>query len=148
MVLLKSFYSSRDYPEPLRRIRLYDSETAKTLVFLTNHTALPALTITQLFRQRWRIELFFKWIKGHLRIKKFYGTSENAVQTQIWIALCVYLLVAIMKKRLSLELKPYTILQILSLTLFKKVPVYQLFSDYNSQIIPTPIDNQLSLFEL
>ncbi len=148
MVLLKSFYPLRDYPEPLRRIRLYDSETGKTLVFLTNHTGLPALTITQLYRQRWRIELFFKWTKGHLRIKKFYGTSENAVQTQIWIALCVYLLVAILKKRLCSELKPYKILQILSLTLYEKVPVYQLFSDYNSQNYPTPIDNQLSLFEL
>jgi len=122
-VLLTSFYSLKGYPDPLRRIGYYDTRTQKKLVFLTNNFTEPALTITQLYRCRWQIELFFKWIKQHLRIKAFYGTSENAVKTQIWIAISVYLLVAIIKKRLQLPHSLYTILQILSVTLFEKIPI-------------------------
>ena len=122
-----------DYPDPLRRIGYRDPETGKVLVFLTNNFTVPALTITQLYRGRWQIELFFKWIKQHLRIKAFYGTSPNAVRTQIWSAIAVYLLVAILKKRLHLDLSLYTILQILSLTLFEKMPISQALS----QLPPT-----------
>jgi hypothetical protein len=121
------------YPDPLRRIGYRDPETGKALVFLTNNFTVPALTITQLYRSRWQIELFFKWIKQHLRIKAFYGTSPNAVRTQIWSAIAVYLLVAILKKRLHLDASLYTMLQILSLTLFEKMPVSQLLS----QLPPT-----------
>ncbi len=121
------------YPDPLRRIGYRDPETGKALVFLTNNFTVPALTITQLYRSRWQIELFFKWIKQHLRIKAFYGTSPNAVRTQIWSAIAVYLLVAILKKRLHLDSSLYTMLQILSLTLFEKMPVSQLLS----QLPPT-----------
>jgi len=117
-----------DYPVPLRRIGYRDPQTGKVLVFLTNNFTIPALTITQLYRGRWQIELFFKWLKQHLRIKAFYGTSPNAVRTQIWIAIAVYLLVAILKKRLQLDSSLYTILQILSLTLFEKMPVLQALS--------------------
>src|SRR5690606_9877901 len=122
-ILLSVPLSAEGYPDPLRRIRFRDMKTGKTLVFLTNNFVLPALTIAELYRCRWQIEVFFKWIKQHLRIKSFYGTSENAVKTQIWIAISAYLLVAILKKRLELELSLYTILQILSVTLFEKVPV-------------------------
>ena len=115
--------AQHDYPDPLRRIGYRDPLTGKSLVFLTNNFTVPALTIAQLYRGRWQIELFFKWIKQHLRIKAFYGTSPNAVRTQIWTAIAVYLLVAILKKRLHLEASLYTILQILSLTLFEKMPI-------------------------
>ena len=114
---LANYYASKDYPEKLRRIKYHDALTGKTLTFLTNNFTLPALTIAELYKCRWRVELFFKWIKQHLRIKKFYGTSENAVKAQIWIAVSVYVLVAIVKKRLKLEQSLYTILQILSITL-------------------------------
>ena len=124
-VVLSGFYAQRDYPETLRRIGYRDPQTGKALVFLTNNFAVPALAIAQLYHGRWQIELFFKWIKQHLRIKAFYGTSENAVRTQIWIAISVYLLVAILKKRLHLDLSLYTILQILSLTLFEKTSISQ-----------------------
>jgi len=124
-VATSGFYARRDYPDALRRIGYRDPKTGKALVFLTNNFSAPALTIAQLYHDRWQIELFFKWIKQHLRIKAFYGTSQNAVRTQIWSAIAVYLLVAILKKRLHLDASLYTILQILSLTLFEKTPISQ-----------------------
>jgi len=127
-VVTVGFYARRDYPDPLRRIGYRDPKTGKALVFLTNNFTVPALTIAQLYHGRWQIELFFKWIKQHLRIKAFYGTSQNAVRTQIWSAIAVYLLVAILKKRLHLDSSLYTILQILSLTLFEKTPIQQALS--------------------
>ena len=135
-IQLTGFYPRRSYPTILRRIAYRDPLTKKKLVFLTNNFTVPALTITQLYRSRWQIELFFKWIKQHLRIKRFYGTSDNAVRTQVWIAICVYLLVALLKKRLRLSLSLHTMLQILSLTLFEKTPLLQVFSDPN-RIQPT-----------
>ena len=127
--------SHKGYPAHLRRIRFKDPETGKTLVFLTNNFILSAATICALYKARWQVELFFKWIKQHLRIKKFYGNSENAVKSQIWIAVSVYVLVAIVKKRLNLEASLYTLLQIFSLTLFEKMPIQQAFagSDYKSE---------------
>lgn len=139
--------SAAGYPDPLRRIRFKDPESGKNLVFLTNNFELPALTITELYRCRWQIEIFFKWIKQHLRIKSFYGTSENAVKTQIWIAISAYLLVAILKKRLELEQSLYTILQILSVTLFEKVPVEQALSSAGDTSTITLDRNQLPLFD-
>lgn len=127
-VVLTGFYSHHGFEAPLRRIRFKDPETAKTLVFLTNNFVLPAFTITELYRCRWQVELFFKWIKQHLRIKAFYGTSENAVKSQIWIAVSAYVLVAIVKKRLRLSASLYEILQILSLTMFEKIPLQQLLA--------------------
>lgn len=127
-VVLSGFYAQRAYPDTLRRIGYRDPQTGKALVFLTNNFTVPALAIAQLYHGRWQIELFFKWVKQHLRIKAFYGTSQNAVRTQIWIAISVYLLVAILKKRLHLDLSLYTILQILSLTLFEKMPISQALS--------------------
>ena len=131
IILLNGFYARKDYPDKLRRIRYFDTENNKRLVFLTNNFALPAITIAELYRNRWQIELFFKWIKQHLRIKAFYGTSENAVKTQIWIAISVYVLVAIVKKRLKLEQSLYTILQVLSVTLFEKTAIYQALATFN-----------------
>jgi hypothetical protein len=147
IIALRGFYSHGDYPEKLRRIRLFDTEKNKRLIFLTNNFTLPAFTITELYRCRWRIELFFKWIKQHLRIKAFYGTSENAVKTQIWIAISVYVLVAIVKKRLNLDESLYTILQILSVSLFEKIPIFQALSqaDYINQ--EAGLGNQLNLFD-
>ena len=124
----------KDYPQYLRRIKFYDAEHERHLVFLTNNFDLPAMTITQLYRCRWQVELFFKWIKQHLRIKKFYGTTENAVKTQIWIAITIYVLVAIVKKRLNTNDSLYTILQILSLTLFEKTPLDQLLKNTETQM--------------
>jgi len=146
-VVLQGFYTKKDYPERLRRIRFYDAETDKTFVFLTNNFSLPAFAITELYRCRWQVELFFKWIKGHLRIKAFYGTSENAVKTQIWIAISVYVLVAIIKKQLKIEASLYTILQILSVSLFEKIPIYQALtlSGYKEQEVAN--SNQLKLFQ-
>jgi IS4 transposase len=146
-VLLETFYSLQGYPEPLRRIRYYDEGLDKRLVFLTNDFTLPATTIAALYHSRWRIELFFKWIKQHLRIKTFFGTSENAVKAQIWIAVSVYLLVAILKKRLGVDLPLYTILQILSVSIFEKTPLVQLFSQTDHKAPSTPCPNQLLLFE-
>jgi hypothetical protein len=146
-IVLMGFYSKKDYPEKLRRIRLLDPETGKRLIFLTNNFKLPAKTITDLYRSRWQVELFFKWIKQHLRIKAFYGTSENAVKTQIWIAISVYVLVAIIKKQMKLDLSLYTILQILSISLFEKVPLYQAFSDQNHKQLMFHDSNQLNLFQ-
>jgi len=127
-VTLTGLQSKKDYPGQLRRIRYFDVEQSRSLVFLSNHFTLPALTISNTYRCRWQVELFFKWIKQHLRIKKFYGNSENAVKTQIWIAISIYVLVAIVKKRLNLENSLYTILQILSVTLFEKIPILQALS--------------------
>jgi transposase len=145
-IALDSYYSSQHYPEHLRRIRYKDAETGKTLVFLTNHFDLPALTIAALYKNRWQVELFFKWIKQHLRIKKFYGTSENAVKTQIWIAVSVYVLVAIVKKRLNLDASLYTLLQILSVTLFEKIDIKQALSLNDYKPDTSQITNQLNLF--
>jgi hypothetical protein len=141
IVLLNSFYVHRAYPEALRRIGYRDPQSGQSLVFLTNNFSLSALAVAQVYRSRWQIELFFKWIKQHLRIKAFYGTSENAVRTQIWIAISVYLLVAILRKRLRLELSLYTMLQILSLTLFEKTPILQAFSQppSSNQSVDSPI---------
>ena len=146
-VVLKTFYSFQGYPEPLRRIRYYDENLGKRLVFLTNNFDLPASTIAALYKSRWQIELFFKWIKQHLRIKSFYGTSQNAVKSQIWIAVSTYLLVAIVKKELRIDLPLYTILQIMSLVQFERTPILQALStsDYTTQE-PT-CHNQLLLFE-
>jgi len=142
-----NFYAKKDYPEKLRRIRFLDLEKNQRLIFLTNNFSLPALTITELYRCRWRVELFFKWIKQHLRIKVFYGTSENAVKTQIWTAISVYVLVAIIKKRLNLDSSLYTILQILSVTLFEKTPILQALSSGRIPIPEVPVGNQLTLFQ-
>jgi Transposase DDE domain/Domain of unknown function (DUF4372) len=131
------------YPDKLRRIHYVDAETGKSLVFLTNHLALPALTITLLYKGRWKAELFFKWIKQHLRIKHFYGTSDNAVKTQIWISICVYVLVAIVKKQLESEKSLYSILQILSVNAFEQEPLHQILRDSDSQIPEGSSCNQL-----
>ena len=139
--------SAQHYPNILRRIRYHDAKTGKTLVFLTNNLTLPAATITDLYRCRWQVELFCKWIKQHLRIKSFFGTSENAVKTQVWIAVSVYVLVAIIKKRLNCDLSLYTILQILSLTLFERMPLNQLLSDCETNVNPGAFSNQLNLFD-
>jgi hypothetical protein len=135
-----------NYPEHLRRIRFKDPETGKTLVFITNNFALSAATICALYKSRWQVELFFKWIKQHLRIKRFYGTSENALKTQIWIAVSVYVLVAIVKKRLGLDASLYTLLQILSVALFEKIPLHQALAVGENRCNPPQINNQLNLF--
>src|ERR1700722_17116609 len=140
--------TSRLYPDPLRRIVFNDAETDRRFVFLTNNHTLPALTIARLYKCRWQVELFFKWIKQHLRIKSFYGTSDNAVKIQVWIAISVYVLVAIVKKELGVERRLGEILQILSLTLFEKTPIFQALSDSKSQDPEPPFPNQLSLFDL
>ena len=147
-IVLTEFYSAKDYPEHLRRVRYFDRETNKQLVFLTNNFSLPALTIAQLYKCRWQVELFFKWIKQHLRIKAFYGTSENAVKTQVWIAVSVYVLIAIIKKQLKMEPSLYTILQILSVTIFEKMPILQALQLDPANNQSSQIDNQLCLFEL
>ena len=154
-IVLTGVNSANDYPLPLRRVKYHDENTRKTFNFLTNNFAIPAQTspapqeqtVADLYRYRWQVELFFKWIKQHLRIKSFFGTSENAVKTQIWIAISVYVLVAIIKKRLNLSTDLYTILQILSLTLFEKTPLEQILTvqDYKTEVGDTP--NQLNLFE-
>jgi hypothetical protein len=144
-IALTGLKASKDYPQHLRRIKFHDAEHDKELIFLTNNFDLPALTIAQLYRCRWQVELFFKWIKQHLRIKAFYGTTENAVKTQIWIAITVYVLVAIVKKRLKIEASLYTILQILSLTLFEKTPLDQLLKNSELQVNLLENDNQLNL---
>jgi IS4 transposase len=146
VITLRGYYSKKDYPERLRRIAYYDEKQNKKLVFLTNNFTLPALTITELYRKRWQIELFFKWIKQHLRIKAFYGTSENAVKTQVWIAISIYVLVAIIKKQLKLEQSLYTILQIVSVTLFEKIPLLQALIDVEVTEQEPLTDNQLNLF--
>jgi len=142
------FYTAKDYPTHLRRIKFLDLEKEKYYTFLSNNFVLPAITIAQLFKCRWQVELFFKWIKQHLRIKAFYGTSDNAVKTQLWIAISVYVLISIIKKRLNLEISPYNILQILSVSLFEKVPVSQVLTKSDCKIQFSQSDNQLLLFEL
>ncbi len=145
VITVTGFYALKDYPEKLRRIRYFDAETKKRLIFLTNNFTLPAPIIARLYKCRWQVELFFKWIKQHLRIKAFYGTTENAVKSQIWIAISVYVLVAIVKKRLKLDRSLYTILQILSVTLFEKTPISQALSNIDYDDEETGEDNQLIL---
>jgi len=145
-IALNGHYSQQHYPDHLRRIRLRDAESAKTLVFLSNQFALPATTICALYKARWQVELFFKWIKQHLRIKRFYGTSENAVKAQIWIAVSVYVLVAIVKKRLNLDASLYTLLQILSVTLFEKMLIRHAVTGTAHKSSDDAQYNQLNLF--
>jgi hypothetical protein len=147
IVSLVNFYPHKYYPDKLRRIRYFDAEKNKRLVFLTNNFVLPPLIITQLYRSRWQVELFFKWIKQNLRIKNFYGTSENALKTQIWIAISIYVLVAIVKKRLDLDGSLYRILQILSVTLFEKTPILQALSFAESDMLVPTHCKQMILFE-
>lgn len=147
-VVLKTAGSFKHYPDALRRVRYRDVEQNRTLVFLTNNFGLPALTVAQLYKSRWKVELFFKWIKQHLRIKAFYGNSENAVKAQIWTAIAVYVLVAILKKRLALDASLFQILQVLSVTLFEKTPILRAFDDTGSIETPEPNSNQLSLLGL
>jgi hypothetical protein len=147
-VVLASAASRKHYPDPLRRIRYHDTEQDRSLRFLTNNFDLPALTVCLLYKSRWQVELFFRWVKQHLRIKAFYGYSENAVKTQIWIAVSVYVLVAIVKKRLALEASLHEILQVLSVTLFEQTPILQAFGDAESQEKLGAISNQLSLWDL
>lgn len=146
-IVLTGFYTRKSYPGMLRRVKFRDEKTSRTLIFLTNNFTLPAITIAQLYRSRWQVELFFKWIKQHLRIKNFYGTSENAVKSQIWIAVSVYVLVAIMKKRLNLQESLYTILQILSLTVFEKIPLFQMLTDRDCNDELYHSSKQLKLFD-
>ena len=147
-VILTAIHSAKAYPDALRRVSYYDAETGKRLKFLTNNFALPALTIAQIYKQRWQVELFFKWIKQHLRIKAFFGTGENAVKTQIWIAISVYVLVAIVRKRLRLDSSLYQILQILSVIPFEKTPISQALQSYNGTSDLLDISSQLILFDL
>jgi len=147
-VILTALESAKVYPDALRRIHYFDAETQKRFRFLTNNFVLPALTIAQIYKSRWQVELFFKWIKQHLRIKSFYGTNENAVKTQIWIAVSVYVLVAIVRKRLALDKSLYQILQILSVTVFEKEPILQVLEASNSESELLVDTNQLSLFDL
>ena len=146
-VVLTGFYSSQDFETPLHRIRFNDPKTGKRLVFLTNNFVLPALTVTELYRCRWQVELFFKWIKQHLRIKQFYGTTENAVKTQIWTAVSTYVLVAIVKKRLKIHASLYEMLQILSLTMFEQTPLDMLFSQIRPGQNDADAPNQMNLFQ-
>jgi hypothetical protein len=145
-IALNGFYAQKNYPEQLRRIRFKDLESGKTLVFLTNNKTLPALTIAALYKSRWQVELFFKWIKQHLRIKKFLGTSENAVKTQIWCAVSTYVLIAIVKKELQLDASLYTLLQILSVSVFEKTPLNKAFLDVVNTTDQDLSCNQLNLF--
>lgn len=147
-IALDGFYAARDYPEQLRRIRFKDPESGKTLVFLTNNTALPALTIATLYKGRWQVELFFKWIKQHLRIKRFIGTSENAVKTQIWSAVATYVLIAIVKRELQLEASLYTLLQIISVSSFEKTRLAQAFLNVQLSQEPAALASQLNLFNI
>lgn len=147
-IMLTGFYTQKSYPEKLRRVKCYDEENEKRLDFLTNNFSLPAITIANLYKCRWQVELFFKWIKQHLRIKAFYGTSENAVKSQIWIAISVYVLVAIIKKRLIIEQSLYTILQILSVSIFEKMPIYQALTNSFYEKETTTYYKQLSLFDI
>jgi len=147
-IALDGHYTKKDYPDHLRRVRFKDPESGKTFIFLTNQMTLPAASICALYKSRWQVELFFKWIKQHLRIKRFFGTSENAVKTQIWIAVSVYVLVAIVKKRLNLDASLYTLLQILSVTLFEKMPIQQAFPCDANRTTEGDTCNQLNLFTI
>ena len=145
-IVLDGHYTRQDYPVHIRRVRFRDPETEKTLVFLTNQTTLPALTVCDLYKSRWQVELFFKWIKQHLRIKAFYGTSENAVKTQIWIAVSVYVLVAIIRKRLKLDVSLYTLMQVISVTVFEKASIESMILQTADSSGLAMDDNQLNLF--
>ncbi len=144
--MLTGHRACKDYPDKLRRVKYHDAETDKTLVFLTNNFTLPALTIAKLYKCRWQVELFFKWIKQNLRVKTFYGTSDNAVKTQIWIAITVYVLVAIIKKQLNINISLYTMLQVLSVSVFEKVPLLQLLTEHDYESEGAGPDKQLYLF--
>jgi IS4 transposase len=146
-IVLTGFYPAKKYPKVLRRIRYYDAEKKEPVIFLTNNFQLDAATIAQLYKARWQVELFFKWIKQHLRIKAFYGTSANAVKTQVWIAICAYLLVAIMKKELHIDQTFYTILQVLSVSLFEKTPIKELFSKTTNTVEIIEPQKQLYLLD-
>ena len=146
-VLLNNYYAAKDYPERIRRVKFYDVETGKTLIFLTNNFYLKATEIAQLYKHRWKIELFFKWIKQHLKIKSFWGQSENAVKTQVWIAVSMYVLVAIAKKKFMLKQSLYEILQILSISIFEKMPINQLFRQTQKQYFKELNHNQLNIFD-
>lgn len=148
LISLQAFYAAKQYPDKLRRVRLYDVEHQRALVFLTNHFGLPALTVAQLYQQRWQVELFFRWLKQHLRIKAFYGTSANAVRTQLWIAVSVYALVALLKKRLRSDATLFEILQILSVSVFEKTPVAELFHALGAQNDSGDQSKQLLLLDL
>ena len=147
-IMLNNYYASKDYPEKMRRIKFKDEQTGKVLIFLTNNFYLSATEIAQLYKHRWKIELFFKWIKQHLKIRSFWDQSENAVKTQIWIAVSVYVLVAIAKKRFMLKQSLYEILQILSISIFEKMPINQLFKQTQLQYFKEQKDNQLNMFDL
>jgi hypothetical protein len=147
IISLQEYRAARVYPDKLRRVRFYDAEHQRALVFLTNHFGLPALTVARLYQQRWQVELFFRWLKQHLRIKVFYGTSANAVRTQLWVAVAVYALVALLKKRMGSPATLYEILQVLSVSVFEKTPVDQLFQAFPSQKENTSLPKQLSFFE-
>jgi len=148
IIMLNNFYPSKYYPEKMRRIKFVDKETKKEFIFLTNNFDLPAADIAQLYKHRWKIELFFKWIKQHLKIKSFWGQSENAVKTQVWIAVSVYVLVAIAKKRFMLKQSLYEILQIISISIFEKMPINQLFQQTQLQYFKEQDNNQLKMFDL
>lgn len=148
IIRLSGYKTRKNYPDRLRRVKYHDRETDKILVFLTNNFDIPALTVAELYRNRWKVELFFKWIKQHLKIKSFFGTSPNAVKTQIWIAISIYVMVAIIRKMEKIELNLYTILQIFSVSLFEKVPIYQLLTDDSLQTFDYDSRKQLKLFEL
>ena len=147
-VKLSNYYASIDYPQKIRRIKYKDMESGKPLIFLTNNFQLKATEVAQLYKNRWKIELFFKWIKQHLKIKSFWGQSENAVKSQVWIAISVYVLVAIAKKKFMLKQSLYEILQVLSISIFEKIPVNQLFTDIQLQYFKEQKDNQLKMFDL
>ena len=147
-ILLTNYYSAKDYPDKLRRIKYFDSEKNKRFVFITNNFTLPAITIAKLYKQRWQIELFFRWIKQHLKIKSFYGNSSNAVKTQIWIAISTFVLLAIVKKRLKIEHSLYTFLRVISISIFEKTPISQLFQNDDYKTENSSDDNQLFLFDL
>lgn len=147
-IVLNNYYAGKDYPERMRRIKFYDAESGKVLVFLTNNVHLKATDIAQLYKHRWKIELFFKWIKQHLKIKSFWGHSENAVKTQVWIAVSVYVIVAIAKKKFMLNQSLYEILQILSISIFERMPVNQLFQQTQLQYFKEQNSNQLTMFDL
>ena len=146
-ILLTGPKTAQLYPGPLRRVPYFDADHGRRLIFLTNNFLLPALTSAQLYRARWQVELFFRWIKQHLRIKAFFGTSENAVKTQVWVAIAVYVLVAIVKKQLRLDLSLYKILQILSITIFEKTPILQGFFNFADETQNSNLGKQLNLFE-
>ena len=147
-ILLTGIQTAKEYPDPIRRVSYWDKETDKRLIFITNNFALPAIVVALLYKLRWRVELFFRWIKQHLRIKAFYGTSANAVKTQLWIGICTYLLVIILRRELGLTQSPYTILQFLSVSIFEKTPISQAFSKEFSKIEGDSNHNQLLLFDL